>query len=458
MTKCKFDTVIWVLALFVGTRCAPGQNSRSTHLTLEKAVQLALQNNPDLRSSRLEMEKAYERVHEAWGNTMPNIGVTAQYSNALKKPVFFLPGSFIGQPQLDIVPIEVGSTHSMSLSLTATQILFNGAVFIGVGAASVYSQAAEEMYRGKKVETVTKVRKAFCGVLLATEALNMMQSTLKNAEDNLRNVQLMHRQGIVSDYDELRAQVGVENLRPMVIQSETNRSLTLDGLKAAIGAQTADDIEVDGSLTFAEYENGILADAESVAVESNSNLRALRYQIEVNNKFLSVERSNYLPTIAAFGNYQYQAQQNHLDLGNLNLVTTSMVGLNFSVNLFQGFQTNARVDQAKLEVRKTEAQLASAETGIKTAVHSLIGSLKQARKRVEAQEKTVEQAERGYSIVTTRYGNGSATQLDVNDAQNVLMQAKVNRIQAVYDYLAASADLDQILGRLPEYANISDKQ
>jgi outer membrane protein len=61
-------------------------------------------------------------------------------------------------------------------------------------------------------------------------------------------------------------------------------------------------------------------------------------------------------------------------------------------------------------------------------------------------------AERGYKIVTTRFLNNSATQLEVNDAQLALTQSKVNRIQAVYDYLNAAADLDQLVGRLPAYA------
>jgi outer membrane protein TolC len=65
--------------------------------------------------------------------------------------------------------------------------------------------------------------------------------------------------------------------------------------------------------------------------------------------------------------------------------------------------------------------------------------------------KTVDQAERGYRIATTRFVSGSGTQLEVNDAQLALTRSKVNRIQAIYDYLVASADLDQILGRVPEY-------
>jgi outer membrane protein TolC len=67
-------------------------------------------------------------------------------------------------------------------------------------------------------------------------------------------------------------------------------------------------------------------------------------------------------------------------------------------------------------------------------------------------------AERGYAIVTTRFLNSSATQLEVNDAQLALTQAKVNRVQAIYDYLVASADLDQLIGRLPSFVLESESK
>ena len=75
------------------------------------------------------------------------------------------------------------------------------------------------------------------------------------------------------------------------------------------------------------------------------------------------------------------------------------------------------------------------------------------RRRIEAQEKTVEQAQRGYDIASTRFVNGLGTQLEVNDAQVALTQARVNRIQAYYDYVIASVDLNETLGILPEYVS-----
>jgi len=121
-------------------------------------------------------------------------------------------------------------------------------------------------------------------------------------------------------------------------------------------------------------------------------------------------------------------------------------------------QTYSRVEQAQLEQRKSEEQRVGLERTLRTGIHSILGNLQQARKRIEAQGRTVEMAERGYKIVTTRFLSNAATQLEVNDAQLALTQAKVNRVQAIYDYLSAAADLEQMIGRLPSYALESEQQ
>lgn len=426
-------------------------------LTMQDAVRLALRNNPELESSRLEAEKAYARVREAWGYTMPTLGLSGQYTRAIQKPVFYLPGTFFDKPADISVPVEIGSTHSINLGLTATQILFNGAVFIGVGATKTYAEAANELFAGKRIEVVARARKSFYGVLIAREALNLIRQSLTNAEDNLKNVRLLRNQGLLSEYDELRATVGVENIRPSVIQAETNYDLAVDALRNTIGLTSAEPIIVDGDLAFQPYDPGILSSPESLLVEANPSLRALRLQRDVNEEFVRAERSNYLPTLVAFGNYQYQTQKNNLRISTADFIPSSAIGLQLSLNLFQGLQTNARVDQAKIEVLKNESQLVTVENNLRTALRASLGTLDQSQKRLAAQEKNVETAERGHKIVTARFLANDATQLEVNDAQLALTQARVNRVQAVYDYLVASADLDLLLGRMPVYANVSNE-
>jgi len=413
-------------------------------LTVEKAIQLAMRQNTDLQTARLDVEKADARVMEAWGYTLPSVDVSGQYIRTLKTPVFY-----ISDTSGRLTPLRIGANHSANASLQVRQLLFNGTVFAGVGAASTYSNVAREMFRSKQLETVVKVKKAFYGAMLASEVRSMMQSNLANQEDNLKNVRLMRGQGILSEYDELRATVGVENLRPMVIQAETNYTLSLENLKSVIGLSASDSIALEGAMQFQPVDDSLIARASELVLENNPNYNALKGQIKVNEAFVLAERSNYLPTVAAFGNYQYQAAKNSFNLSTNDFLESSQIGLSVSWSLFQGLQTNARVQQAQVEVLKAEEQKTSVQRNLRIGLTQTIGALQAAKKRIEAQEKTVEQAERGYKIVTTRFLSNAATQLEVNDGQLALTQARVNRVQAIYDYLIAAAELDQLIGRLP---------
>ncbi len=443
-----FRTVgLWIWMLII-TQSLPAQPGETRIYSLEEVIQVALQKNPELTTSRLEVEKANARVMEAWGYALPVIDFSGQYSRALKKPVFFLP-DFDDPNSGKIVPIKIGSDHAMNFAVTARQTLFNSTVIVGVGAARVYKSVADELYLAKEHETIGKARKAYYGALLANEVREMMRSTLKNSEENLKNVQLLRQQGLLSEYEELRASVGVENLRPSVIQAENNYALALDGLRATMGLAPSEPVEVSGKLQFQPMDPALFNDAMDRVLERNNNLRAMRHQVDVNRAFVSAQRSNYYPVLAAFGNYQYQMAKNNLNFSTNDFIGSSSVGLNLSVSLFEGLQTSARVEQAEIDVRKVEESVTGLETNLRTAVHSTILQLQQARKRIEAQGKTVEQAERGYKIATTRFLSGSGTQLEVSDAQVALTQAQVNRFQAIFDYLVAGADFDQLLGIYP---------
>jgi outer membrane protein len=424
-------------------------------LTLEQAVSSALTNNRDLRTSKLEVDKAEARVNEAIGFALPTLDLQASYTRALKKPVFYLP-DFQNPSSGRIIPIEIGSTHQFDMTLTAEQTLFNSAVFIGMGTAQTYLDVTRELYRAKKVETIARVRKAFYGVLVSSAVLDMMKENLKNAEENLKNVQLLAAQGLVSEYDQLRAEVGLENIRPEVIKSENNYRLSVNNLKIMMGTPYEEDVTIVGTLEFEPVDEGVLASAISSVLHENPSLQALRHQVEVNDAIVSVEQSDYLPKLSAFGNYQYTAQNNIFRLSLPDFIGSSVVGLRLSMNVFNGLQTNARVEQAKIDLQKSKEMIVETENSLQTSVESVLFQLKRARERVEAQRRTVEQAEKGYRIATTRFTTGSGTQLEVNDAQLALTQARVNRIEAVYDYLVASADLDQFLGRVPDYADAHD--
>lgn len=436
-------TAVSALLLSVGVPLSAQQRT----ITLDDAISIAIENNRDLEMSRLDMDKADYQVSEAVGTALPNINASGTYSRMLKKPVFFLPKRFMDPDAGDgVVPIEVGSDNSYNFGFEATQILFNAAVFTGVGTARIYQDASRHMYRDTYNRTVSEVKKAFNGVLLAHEVHGLMKASLKNAEDNLRNVKVMLDQGIVSEYDFIRAQVQTDNIRPRVIEAERNVALATNGFKMLLSLPPGQEIVVKGDLTFVPVDDVLIAQAEELVVEKNAALRALEDQAKVNDKIATIYRSESLPTLAAFGSYSWQAQNDVLGKISTNdFIATSQVGLSLSINLFNGLQTSSRVGQAEVDYRKSIEQFTAARDGMVTNAQNIRYRLDEARRRIESQTRTVEQAEKGYKIAVTRYQSGSGTQLEVNDADLALLQARVNRVQAIFDYVTAAADLEQLL-------------
>jgi outer membrane protein len=470
--KKTITSVITLLGIILGISSAQSADTTQHLLTIDAAVRMAVQHNPELQSARLEVKRSDARVMEAWGYTMPSVDISGTFNHVVTKPKSYFPDAIyyplvklmdstakVPKPtgQLIELPFSMSPSNSANAALNVRQILFNGSVFIGVGAANIYSKLSRDIYMQKKVETVAKVRKAYYAALLAHEALTMMQSNLKNAEDNFKNVQLMRSQGIVSEYDELRATVGKDNLLPAVIQSETNFNLAVDNLRNTMGVADSIKIVPSDNLVLQDVDEGIITAANQAVLESNLNLNIIKHQIELNSASVNAERANFLPTIAAYGSYSYTAIKDNYKMSTNDFYNTTQVGLTFSLNLFQGFQTNSKIEQAQLEQQKTEEQKSSLERNLQMGVRSIIGNLRQARKRVDGQQKTVETAERGYKIVTARFLANAATQLEVNDGQLALSQAKVNRMQAIYDYLVAASELDSMLGRLPEYVRETEE-
>jgi outer membrane protein TolC len=271
---------------------------------------------------------------------------------------------------------------------------------------------------------------------------------LKNAEDNFENIKRLNSAGTLSDYDVLRAEVQVDNLKPVVLQMENNYKLSLEALKVAIGLDADQSIEVVGEIEFDEsYKIPTEAEIIEELIRNNPTLAILERQVKLNDRNVSLEEAAYFPSLAGFGNYQYQAQANDFKFSDYNWVKTFVVGLQLQIPIFNGFKTQSRVSQAEIGLNQAVEQKRNFTEAIKTQALSVLYRVEQAVKRIEGQNKTVRTAQEGYEIAKRRLENNLGTQLEVNDAELALRQAKLNRLQAIYDFKVAEADLETVLGR-----------
>lgn len=420
------------------------QTKQASVIDLDQAINLALEKNSDLKIALMEINKSEEKLREARSGLFPKLDVSGQYQRYIDKPVIFLPpGSPLGQT------LTIGSDNSYSAAASLSVPLFAWSLYKGIELASDALTISQENYRSVKNKVVGDVKKAFLAVLLTRETKDVMQQSLKNAEDNFENIKKLNSAGTLSDYDVLRAEVQVENLKPTVLQMENNYVLSLEALKVTIGLDANQDIDVIGEMNFEEpYQIPTQQDVIDELIKNNPQLAILENQVKLNNRNISLEQSAYLPTLAGFGSYQYQAQANDFKFSDYNWVKTFVLGLQLQVPIFNGFKTQARVSQAEIGLDQSVEQKRNFTEALKTQALSILYRVEQAVKRIEGQNKTVSQAAEGYEIAKRRLANSVAIQLEVNDAELALRQAKLNRLQAIYDLKVAEADLENVLGRI----------
>jgi TolC family type I secretion outer membrane protein len=423
--------------------------AQSHKLSLADAVATALDKSRDLDVARLEKERTDQRVREAWGGALPTLSASGQYTRNIKKQVLFLPGAFIGEPQVASVAFPIGSNNAYAGTLSLTQTLFNGQTFAGIRAAKIVDALSEESFISSRATVITDVKKAYYNVLIAIEQLKLQQQSLARNEDALSDTRKLFKQGLAADLDTLRAFVQVENLRPQLIKYISGVEIAKTQLKTKMGIDSNEDLDLTDSLVF----DGIIPETRYEAVYSQAiaqrpEVRQLDLTVKADEEQINADFSGHLPTLSAIGNLSIQAQDDSFKFSQYVWPVSSSVGLSLSVPIFAGFKTDAKVQQSKIVKRQDEKRLDNTREQIRSEIKTVITSVDEARKRIAVQERTVQAAQRSYDITKSRRQQGLGSQLDLTDAELSLNQAKVNYIQAVYDFLVAKADLDKATGRV----------
>lgn len=436
MNKLSFILALSVLA------AASAHAQEPMRLRLAQAIEQAVTHNRELSSTRLSIEMSDAQVDEAYSAALPSVGLNARYTQNLKKPVFYLPGT-------DGVSraIEIGQKMEFVTDLSVNQVLYSSALGTAVGAAKTYQQISRQQLRSKTSDVVLNVRRAYLGVQLTREVLRVNESLLTNTQENYRTTNVLYKAGLKPEFDAIRAEVQLANQQPAVVQARDNYQYALDNLRLLLGVDQSVAIEIEEELVrpvSLEPSEPSVADAIRILEQSNPTLKALSLSNDVNRDMIDLRKADYMPTVTAFGTMRLTSAADKPS--DLDLHTVAFAGINVSMNLFSGYKTDAQVKLAEISQLQSQTALAHVSNALKTQVEATLRRIASARQRISVSDKTIQQADKGYRIATTSYKAGTATQLQINDADLALAQSKLNQLNAVYDYHIALAELEQLLG------------
>jgi len=412
-----------------------------TTLTLEKSIRLAISQNPYHLAAEERLEMARAKLREAVAGFLPSLNSEGLHTLAEKVFTLEFPSFIPGEPPQRI---SMDFTKDYQFYLNFSLPLFTGGrLTSGYKQAKYNLRSTEEAVRQSKHITVFNAKKAFYGYLLTKDFVKVAEEAVDVAEKHLKNVKSLYGVGMASKFDLLRSEVQVANLKPQLIKARNNLKIAELSLITLLGLDLSQPIEIKGYLSYEPFEPD-LEESVSKAMLKRPEITQLKYQKQMAGQGLKLARASNLPSFALSATYNFWADQ--LNFRKDTWQSFYTVNLVFTVPLFNGFATSARVAQSKAMIKELGFTQKGLIDIIKFEVRKAILRLQEAKESLLSQEKNVEQAQESLRIAELNFSEGLATTLDISSAQAALSQAKTNYSQALYDYVMSLAELDKAMG------------
>ncbi|NTW56922.1 MAG: TolC family protein [Chlorobiaceae bacterium] len=445
----RITPVLFFFFLLLGpaasSQICAAEKPEGTPITLEDAVRIGLEKSRTLEIARLDRQMAGQKIRETWSQVLPQISADFTYTRTLQPSVILFPDDsmFPGGK------LEISADNAGVANVNVNQSLFNLSALAGIRAANTVRRMSDEAYRNAEAGVVTDIKMAYFDALISKDQLRIVEQSIARWEESRKDTQAMFRQGIAADIDTLKAFLSVENLRPELIQAGNRVSITMTKLKNTMGIPPDSSIVLTGKLEVlpSSYPSDIAA-AYGEALASRPDLHQLELQVKAEGEQVAAANAEHFPVLSAFGKWETQTAFNDdTKLADAVWPQSSSVGLKLSLPIFTGFRISAKVQQAKIAQLQTRTRYEDLKANIRAEMEIRLSNFRESQKRIEVQSKTISVAERSYRISLLRFREGIGSRLELTDAELQLNKAKTNYLQAIYDYLVASVQLDKALGR-----------
>ena len=439
-----FEGKKWVLAVaivLVGAYARAQGTKDTLTLNLAKAIEIALSDNPTIKVAEEEIALKKVSHKETWQNLLPEASISGSMSHTITAPQFS-----IGDQTVKMGKDKANTaTGALNISLP----LFAPAVYRAMSMTKTDIELAVEKSRASKQDLVNQVTKAYYQLMLSQDSYDVLQKSYKLAEDNYNIVNAKYRQGAVSEFDKISAEVQMRSVKPSVISAGNAVTLSKLQLKVLMGITADLDIKIDDSL--AAYEGVVFANQLDNAMHEGLVNNTTMKQLELNRLMLQKNikslRTNFMPTLALGYSYQYQSMNNDSwNVFNYNYGSSSSLVFSLSIPLYKA-SNFTKLKSNRIQMRQLDQNRIDTERKLNMQITSYQDNMAASSEQVSSNKENVMQAEKAVQIAGKRYEVGKGTVLELNTSQVQLTEAELTYNQSIYDYLVAKADLDQVLGR-----------
>ncbi len=402
--------------------------------SLKQAIEYAQNHQVSILNARIDEDIAKNTVKQTIGIGLPQVSGNANFQDFIKLPTSLLPGEFFGQPGTQI-PVQLN------------QLLFDGSYLVGLQASKTYKELSNKNLTRTRIETSVAVTKAYYSVLVSNEQLNLVDANLERLKKSLNDTEAMFKNGFVEKIDVDRLTVLKNNLETERENVIRLLALNVNLLKFQMGMTVNSKLILTDSIASLQADQAIVA-TDTTAYRNRIEYSLLETQKKLNEFDLKRYKSQFLPSLSAFGSTSQSFQSNNFSqLFNTNFPST-IIGLRLSVPIISGGIKINQVRNAKLAILKTQNDLVNLQNGINLEVDQAQTTYLNSLKSLDNQKRNMELAQEVLRVSKIKYEQGVGSSIEVTTAETSLKEAQNNYINALYDLMINRVNVEKATGKI----------
>lgn len=443
--------------LFVLIACASAkaQEATNSNFSLQQSIEFAIKNSPSYLNAELDMENAEYRRKEIAGLGLPQITGSVDFKDYLEIPTQLFPLGALNPalPADTYAAVKFGLQYSATAGLSASQLLFSSDYIFGLKASKEFINLSRISVTRSKADLVAQVSKAYYNVIINRDRIKLLEANVVRLKKIYEDTKAFNKQGFAELIDVERLEVQYNNLL-----TEKDKTIKLIGLsetmlKFQMGYKLSDPIVLTDSLNVATN----FEELNISKIDVSKRPDYLLLQAQQNLLDLDVKRLKwgYLPTLAAYGSYQYNTQRattNIFETDKSNAMKqwypVALVGITLNLNIFDGLQRHNKIQQAKISSRKNEYSVKMVQQAGELEATVAAISYNNAYSSLLIQKKNMEMATHVYDVVQEKFKQGVGSNSEIINAETSLKEAQTNYYNAVFDMLVYKIDYQKAIGTL----------
>lgn len=424
----------------------------TVRLSRNECVTIALQDNPTIRVADMEVQRMDYSKRETLANLFPNIDFSGAYQRTIKLQTVSM--NMGGQTQ----QFKMGTDNTWNFGFSASMPLVNAQLWKSLQISDTQILTTLESARASRLDLVNNVNKAYYALLLAIASRDVIQQNYDVAKINADIYQKQFEQGTASEYDVLRSSVQVSNVEPELLQADISVKQASLLLKMLMGMDTQ--VAVMPNITLKDMQQemyGYQLGAER-DLSRNTSLRTLDLQTKMLKQTLTLKKFAWIPTLGVSYNMNWNAMSSGNALKNQMFNPYSTVALALQVPIFNGLGRLNAVKQAKVQYNEMTWQRENLVNNLNMQVDLAMDNINKQVRQIKSSEDGMKQASKAYEIMQKSFEIGAASYLNLRDAEVANTSAQLAYLQAIYNYLVSTSELDTLLGKedalgIPENAS-----